>query len=559
MKRRAQSLGAGAAILLVSAVIVKVIGAFFKVPLTAMIGGEGMGYYMTAYSVFTPIYAVCVAGLPAAISRTAAGLRAQSGKRLSQPVLLLQSCAAFWPSGVLLGVLLTVLAPALSRLVGNPGAEPAIRAVAPAVFLCTVAATLRGLFESERNVLPTAISQCVEASVKLAAGLWLASLCLRRGAPPEKTAAAVLFGVTLSVAAGALCAALFLRGGEGDGALPAPGREVRGRLRAAAVPVCLAALVANLAVLIDLATVMNRLTGALARSPQAVVASHPAAGLSAIPAAQLPNFLFGSYTALAMTVFHLVPALTAPLCTTALPMVSGLRESGRARETRIAVTAVLKSALLVALPAGIGISALGEPILSLLFAKNPQEVAVAARILQPLGIAAALAATAGPVNSLLQAVGKPYAPVRLLLAGTACKAAANLVLIGLPRVNIEGAAWGTLACYAVLAVCGVAILLRGRIGVREAFGIFFPPLSGGLLCAAAAKRCLWFLRGITASRLCVVPAIAAGVCVYLAFLFLVRPFGEEELAALLSRPGKKRKMRKKSRFSLEKYGLVRYD
>ena len=43
----------GALILAASALIVKLIGAFFKVPLANIIGGSGMGYFMTAYDFLT--------------------------------------------------------------------------------------------------------------------------------------------------------------------------------------------------------------------------------------------------------------------------------------------------------------------------------------------------------------------------------------------------------------------------------------------------------------------------------------------------------------------------
>ena len=46
------------AILFVSMVISKIIGAVFKIPLTNILGGVGMGYYSTAYSLYTPIFAI---------------------------------------------------------------------------------------------------------------------------------------------------------------------------------------------------------------------------------------------------------------------------------------------------------------------------------------------------------------------------------------------------------------------------------------------------------------------------------------------------------------------
>ena len=62
----------GAMILMLAVVLVKVIGALFKMPMTSMIGTVGRGYFNSAYEIYTPIFAVSMAGLPVAVSRMVA-------------------------------------------------------------------------------------------------------------------------------------------------------------------------------------------------------------------------------------------------------------------------------------------------------------------------------------------------------------------------------------------------------------------------------------------------------------------------------------------------------
>jgi len=62
----------GSIILMISAVITKLLGALFKIPLTNMLGGVGMSYFSCAYSLFMPIYALTVTGLSAAVARMTA-------------------------------------------------------------------------------------------------------------------------------------------------------------------------------------------------------------------------------------------------------------------------------------------------------------------------------------------------------------------------------------------------------------------------------------------------------------------------------------------------------
>ena len=66
---KGQSMLNGALVLVVATMLVKVIGAIYKIPLTALIGGVGRGYFSSAYELYTPIYAISMAGLPIAVSK----------------------------------------------------------------------------------------------------------------------------------------------------------------------------------------------------------------------------------------------------------------------------------------------------------------------------------------------------------------------------------------------------------------------------------------------------------------------------------------------------------
>lgn len=67
---RKQSFWKGSALLLASAMIAKLLGACFKIPLTNVLGGTGMGYFSTAYGLLLPVYALSVTGLSAAVAQT---------------------------------------------------------------------------------------------------------------------------------------------------------------------------------------------------------------------------------------------------------------------------------------------------------------------------------------------------------------------------------------------------------------------------------------------------------------------------------------------------------
>ena len=69
---RGQSLVQGAAILTFGTILVKVIGAIFKIPLGNVIGEAGMGYFSAAYALYLPVYTLSAAGFPSALARQVA-------------------------------------------------------------------------------------------------------------------------------------------------------------------------------------------------------------------------------------------------------------------------------------------------------------------------------------------------------------------------------------------------------------------------------------------------------------------------------------------------------
>ena len=59
----------GTMLLTISAALVKVIGALYKIPLNAIIGEQGFSYFNTAYEIYSVLMTLSVAGLPLAMSR----------------------------------------------------------------------------------------------------------------------------------------------------------------------------------------------------------------------------------------------------------------------------------------------------------------------------------------------------------------------------------------------------------------------------------------------------------------------------------------------------------
>lgn len=544
-------------ILTASAMAVKLIGALFKIPLTNILGGSGMAYFMTAYDLFSPVYALSIAGLPVAVSRLVSENVAKGRYRDIKKVFRL-SFLMFFLSGIVGSLIMLLGAGPFAEAVGNPDAVYAVSAMAPAIFFGCILSAIRGYYQGLSNMLPTALSQIVEAAAKLILGIGLALLITEWGirqfsqtgrifGKPAASlteakylvlpyaAAGAILGVTLSTMCGAVYL-LCLYKIKGDGisrqrvkAAPRPGKasEIFRSLIAIAFPVCIGSLISHLTTIIDLASIVNRLNRALEQGAGIIYSMYEGMLPEGV---NIPLYLYGSYTGLAVSLFNLVPSITAAIGISALPTVTQAWSGGNRKKVEESIRSVLSITALLAIPMGLGLSALSGPILDLLFSARPQESALAAPLLRVMGIAAIFIAITNPISSMLQAVGRADIPVKLMIAGVLLKASCNWILVADPRINIKGAPVGTLLCYGSIFIFSLYFLCR-ETGARIDLSFLTKPLAAGIACICAARAC-WIITAELESRLFILISIGIGGAVYVLSLILLRGISQNDLFLL---------------------------
>ena len=170
----------GATLLAIATVIVKVIGAVYKIPLQSVLGKIGYSYFSSAYDIYTLLLLISTAGLPVAMSRmisqaSSLGDHAQTRKVYNT------SRTIFLIIGAVSTGLMMVFCQALANSQKQPDAALAIFCLAPSAFFMSIISTYRGFFQGQGNMLPTSKSQVLEAVFKLGAGLAGAVLVLHLG------------------------------------------------------------------------------------------------------------------------------------------------------------------------------------------------------------------------------------------------------------------------------------------------------------------------------------------------------------------------------------------
>lgn len=552
----------GALILSVAALIVKALGALFKIPLTNILGGDGMGYFSTAYDLYMPVYVISNAGLPVAIARIVAESASQ-GRFSDVRKTLKIANTVFLITGTIGFCLMFFGAGFFVKTINNPGAYLAVMAMAPTVFFVCLTSAYKGYYEGLQNMYPTAGAQVIEVVVKLILGLGLSMTMYKLGIAEFNKSGTVLgtvfdsyeaaelrvlqlaaAGAILGVAFGALGSWLSVyirhkRRGDGITAeeLSVPqeessGRTIFKRIVKVAIPIALGSCVGQLTGVIDLWSVLNRLHFAVDTNFEALTQVYGAAIPPGKSLESIPNYLNGCYKGMAVTLYNLIPTFTVAFGVSALPAITVAWTEKNSASLKKNIEAVLRVTMLLVLPAGIGMSVMSNGILTLLFGGKPEEVIVATPLLAILGIAVIFASACSPINSMLQAVGRADLPVKIMAVCASIKLIANYIMVGIPEINIRGAAIGTLVCYVMIMTISLCFLFRITELKINYMTVFIKPLISALLCAGTAYLVSSVLRAAMSQNIATILGICAGGVIYLASLVLLRGITEEDFKML---------------------------
>ncbi len=530
-----QSFLFGSILLMISAVLVKIIGAVFKIPLTVMLGGTAMGYFSCAYGIFLPIYAVLGNGLGAAVSNLTAQSAASNDfdgiKRIKKASLLY-----FGVPSLALSFLIVYFSKFLANnLLRSPQSQIAIAAIAPCVFFACVSSVLRGHHEGLQNMYPTAVSQICEALAKLCIGLFAAlaamkyyveiSAHLNLCADKHSLAAAfAIGGVSFSTMFGAISLLIFkstpnTAKSNKTSQAEAPLCKTAANIAQIMLPIALSALVTNLTSLIDLFTVNRILEKCILKNAEYFSTRY--GFLKNLSPNEAANFIFGSFSGLALTVFNLVPSVTGMLSKSVLSASSRSFAAGDRKALQENCDKAISLTSLLAAPSAFGIALMSRQILLLLYSSRPDEISASHTALSYLGLSVIFLCLSAPIFSILQATSNAMVPVKIMLVGVFAKLIGNLIFLKFNQTAIYGAAISTLLCYVLIFVMSAISLKRKcKISINIKQNVFPFVFSGAIcgLCAAISNR-LYIM--LLPEKAAVCAAIFTAAIIYLAMLYFI--------------------------------------
>ena len=539
----------GATILAVGIATVKIIGMLYKIPLVSVIGDAGYADFSNAYNIYSVLLTISTAGLPVALSKMVSEASTM-GRRDQVHKVFRVALGAFLALGLISFFIMYFGAARLAGLMGDSMAADSIRVLSPAVVCVGCLSAFRGYAQGHGNMVPTAASQVIEALCKLVIGLALAVYLMGLGRPEHEGAAGAIAGVTVGtiLALGYMVVSFALQRRREDPCLDRSTDSAGGILKTLltiAIPITLTSSMVGIVTVIDSALVQSQLQKALLTVPDswalyedfldfgplsAALAGGADSAAALTAAEEASRSLYGNYAG-TLTIYNLPSSLMVAITASVIPAISAALARRSRKSARRIAAASLRMCAIAALPMGVGLLVLGEPIIRLLF--RSLDPALAGALLSTLGVASIFVCVMMVCNSILQAYGFINLPVVIMLLGGVVKIAVNYNLVVMPQVGIYGAPMGNVLCFGLVCVLDLIVVSRVIPGFPGLFSLFGKPV----LAAAVMGGAVWGCYGLTSrliesNTVCTLLSICVGGAVYLALIVLLRALTRDELALM---------------------------
>ena len=513
-----QSFLHGTMLLAMATAIVKVIGAFYSIPLNAIIGEQGFGYYSTAYEIYTVLLMVSTAGLPVAMSRMISAASSLGHYRQVRKIYTV-SKTIFLTLGLVGALLMTLFCRQLADFQEQPDAWAAIAALGPCCFLICLMSTYRGFFQGQSNMIPTSTSQVMEAVCKLIVGISAAIVLLWYAQSYSLAAAGAIFGVTMSCLLSSIYLNRCFRKAYKD--LPPSceevdsGKTIAKTLLAIAVPITIGSAGLQILTVLETKIYMSRLLETMTQNQADIQKG-------------IYNFT--------QKIFNMPCAFITPITISVIPAITAQLTTGDSKAVKATEESSVRVTALIAAPCAVGLAVLAGPVTALLGGYTEEKLALSTSLMAVLGICVIFNAIVLLTNAIMQAHGHVNLPVVNMFVGGVLKLVVIAILTANPAIGIVGTPIGSLMCYVCITVLNLVSIKR----VIPESPAILKNLMKSVAAAAIMGVAVWAtLQGLTSllgedmSRIisCGIP-IVVGVAVYAVAAIKLRAITREDCLLL---------------------------
>ncbi len=427
MLSQKQSFIKGAIIISLGGFISKILGAFYRIPLTNFLGGEGMGIYQMVYPLYCILLTVSASGIPTGIAR----LISSGSKGAERQAFRLYGA---------IGVIGTLLMYLLSAPLAAVQTEPAIRLccvmLCPSVFFVSVLSVVRGYFQGRGNMYPTAITEVSEQLIKVALGCALAYVFR---SDLELAVASTLFAVTVSEVVSTVIALFWYYKKRGRQPLFKERAAPYSAIVKYTVPLTLTAIAMPASQLVESIVAVRLLKGVTDNA----------------------TALYGIFSGCAVTIINLPVSVTYGLAAASVPQISPLAERGEMNAARDKAFKSILITFAISLPAAVALFVFAPFAVKLIFSSlQAGEKELLVEMVRIMAVNAVTLSLVQTSSACLTSLGKPVKSTVTQWTTAIMRVAITAALIKFTSLSISGAAISANCSYLVAALINFWYIIR---------------------------------------------------------------------------------------------------
>lgn len=521
--------------MLAATVIVKVISAVYKIPLTAYIGATGRGYFSIAYNLCMPVHALTMGAFPIALTKLISTYNAQNNTNRIKG-LRAASKKLFSIVGIIGMAVVILLSVPYSRIIASsPQSIYTILALAPSILFSCLGVCHRAFCEGFIDMKPTAISQLIEAFTKMIFGLLFARLtmtalyniyiqngtvfgfscaneleALSRIYPISSAAA--MFGATFGSITSYIFNAVYTRINYKDYSCKITDKNVYyNELLRFSAPLVLATVIQSISNFLDTS------------SMQYCLSICDKAALSSIYSVSedVHTYVFGIY-ATALDFKNLVPSLVMAIGITAVPAISTAFEN-RADRFASLFNEILKYTSLLSIAGGLALSLFSEEMLALFYSNNnPDIVLNSNKLLFYFGVSILPSCLAITTVSCAQSLGFAKNTILPFAIGAIVRVIINFMLVTNSDINILASCVSNFVGYFIIVIANIITITRKTKVKIQLKNVIIKPVTAGILTYFATQFIKEKLSFVLEENICLVIMLIIFVIFYTISLITFR-------------------------------------
>ncbi|KEZ49695.1 putative polysaccharide biosynthesis protein [Metabacillus indicus] len=510
----------GTAVLTIAALLIKIMSAAYRVPYQNIVGDIGFYIYQQVYPFYGIAIMLATTGFPVIISKMMIEF-VEKGNASSNSKILRVSFLFLFAVGLIFYLILYIGSDQLASFMGDPELAPLIRVISFSFLLVPFVSILRGYFQGEENMLPTAVSQVAEQGIRVLTILIFSYLLINNGYSLYEAGQGALFGSLTGGFAAFILLAVFLskdkRGvsffGKNDSSIRTS--HILSYLVKHSLTISITSLMIIFIQLIDAMQLYSELL-------KNGFEMSDAKRMKGIYDRGQPLIQLGTVVA---TSFSL----------SLVPLIAYAKRSGNHAVISERITASLKICTVVGAGASAGLIMIMEPLNIMLF-KNESGT----EVLAVLSLSVIFTSYSLTLAAILQGLNYTVFPAFAVLIGTAAKLALNELLV--PEFGTAGAAFATVAAYGVIAGLNTGYLkskgygLAGRVNTGKVAAAALI-MMGALFAYSALFSESWMAGNRLAASAGALCGALFGGTIYLIAILKLSIFTQKELEAF---PGGKK-------------------